>query len=663
MPSINGVVFFANKIYQNFTKSSAPTWEDEDGVLGGAAVDSLGDAVAATEVAFDILDTQRLTRIAVDSDDTHNTGNDDDATWRFDVDLNSLQDIDFAIMDNHDVRNAYDQEIKANIDVYHDANATFNGSTVLTPTKHFSGLIGKGRPYLEFDGDNDNAAIADSVQMEVGTGDFAVEIIFRLTPVGVTSRLWTSASYGISGYVSSSNKFTIEHEGVGETTLTADTTLAADTTYFYTVTRSAGVVTFYLNAVSDGSEAWAKDLTADINYIGYTSNTLHGTMELLRFGNRNLSSAEVTTRYAGWTHTPIPAADQWGAQVDLMDAGDAWTGATGATPPDGWSVTGGFVGTHTIIDQSGSGAPDTANLSLAKNVDSNPFITEIETVVIGKKYQVSYWAANPDATGHKLNLGTTLTGTEYYTSGIIATAAWTKYYTDVFTATSTSLHITLQTLATAGTPQTMWDQVKLYQVGCVAEYHPDGINPGETKWYDSSSNNLDGTISGATEKDCPTAVNGKGDFTLYEFTEVLKRYWFWQINLDNNTADTNTSTGQIGLGKKFNVALEPDLPVGENHLYDGIYLSESQGGRRSSNERYGRRLRWELNWSYIPESEKANFETFLETVKGKMYPFWFTLNYNDNEPIFYWGRLINNPKFTPQADGIYSVNLIIEEEI
>ncbi len=186
MGTTNGVVFFANKIYQNFTKSSAPTWEDEDGVLGGAAVDSLGDAVAANGLAFDILDTQRLTRIVVDSDDTHNTGTDATATWRFDVDLNSLQDIDFAVTDNHDVRNAYDQEIKANIDVYHDANATFNGSTVLTPSKHFSGLLGKGRPYLEFDGVGDYVTKSNDANLNFGAyTDFLLECIFRTSSTGI----------------------------------------------------------------------------------------------------------------------------------------------------------------------------------------------------------------------------------------------------------------------------------------------------------------------------------------------------------------------------------------------------------------------------------------------------------------------------------------------
>ncbi len=685
MSSTNGVVFFANKIYQNFTKSSAPTWEDEDGVLGGAAVDSLGDAVAATEVAFDILDTQRLTRIAIDSDDTHNTGNDAAATWRFDVDLNSLQDIDFAVTDNHDVRNAYDQEVKANIDIYHDANATFNGSTVLTPSKHFSGLIGKGRPRLDFDGVNNKLTISDAASLvNIFDHGGAAEFIIQARSDGegdvgyIVAKDWVLNFKGESGG-NVKTEFTKIFSGDNGTwiSITADISINADhhIIVIYDARNTSNDPVIYvdniLETISESTPPTGNP-TTDAGFdliLGNNSSatrTLDGAIQLGRIWNREPTSAEVSALYAGWTHTPIPVVDQGGSQANKVDAGDDnfnpgnigdWVHATD-------------TGNGTVLyEGTDPGAEKVGELTLGAVVGGFNQIRlndgNAGALTVGEKYRATiriYYEAGVTFSSVKVRCwdGTTNWDSEEYSGE--STGTW--FYGSVeFTAGNTKALLAVHTTGGATGDILYIDNIWLTRIGCVAEYHPDGINPGESKWYDSSSNNLDGTISGATEKDCPTAVNGKGDFTLYGFTAVLKQYWFWQFNLDNNTADTDTSIGQIGLGKKFDVALEPDLPLGEDHLYDGISLTESQGGRRSSNERYGRRLRWELNWSYIPKSEKANFETFFETIKGKMYPFWFTLNYNDNEPIFYWGRLINNPKFIPQADGVYSVNLIIEEEI
>ncbi|MDP6770680.1 MAG: hypothetical protein QF704_08305, partial [Anaerolineales bacterium] len=44
----------------------------------------------------------------------------------------------------------------------------------------------------------------------------------------------------------------------------------------------------------------------------------------------------------------------------------------------------------------------------------------------------------------------------------------------------------------------LFDSISVIPIGAVAEYEPDGIDIANTTWHDSSGNDLDGTINGAT---------------------------------------------------------------------------------------------------------------------------------------------------------------------
>lgn len=583
MSATNGVAFFANKVFGNYTKSSQPTVE------GNNATDSLGDAVADGALVTDVLDTQRKTRVVIDDDG-------EAATFRFDLDLDAAIDADFAVIDNHSIRHSYNKIIRKNIIVWHDTNGTFNGSTAITPSKHFSGLIGKEQPYLDFDGSSGYVSIPNNSKFNAlfyqggsiefiiyprSDGQNSIAMLFNKEGAGAGWYIRTEADDGTNVKLAFFHGFTTTY-GFWKTDVIIPLNEWSHVTFVYDRDSSANDPTAYINGVSEelteintpvGTALTDTDIDFRIGNSPAGDRTYDGCLKLGRLWNRNLTAAEALVQYNRWMHTEVPLMNQWGNQ---------------------------------IVQSSG-------------------------TLEIGQRYKISIYVSGDDFTN--VGASANISGIEFNATGTTPTAWINGSY--------------------------------LNPVGCVIEFHPDGINPGESKWYDTSTNDIDGTISGAAEKDCPTSVNGEGDFTLYEFTEVEKQYWFWRFNYYAAplTADADTEFGQIGLGKKFEVAIEPNLPVNKDYLYDGISLNETQTGRRSSNERYGRRLRWGLNWSFISEAERINFETFFETIKGKKYPFWFTLNYYDNEPVFYWARLVNNPRCIPQADGAYAVNLIIEEEI
>jgi hypothetical protein len=161
-----------------------------------------------------------------------------------------------------------------------------------------------------------------------------------------------------------------------------------------------------------------------------------------------------------WSANGIPTT---ATGSNLITNGAAWTGATGATPPTGWSVVN--AGTFTITD-SGDGAPYDACLKI--EVDDtpteNPTITDAITTVSGKTYRLSYAFKHGDGTSGLVYVGTTSGGNELYDSGALTDASWTTYTYD-FKASSTTTYITLITDSAVDNEYELFDTVTLYELG------------------------------------------------------------------------------------------------------------------------------------------------------------------------------------------------------
>lgn len=136
-----------------------------------------------------------------------------------------------------------------------------------------------------------------------------------------------------------------------------------------------------------------------------------------------------------------------------------WTGATGATPPTGWSVA--VAGTFSIV-ASGLPAPYDAALKVEHNgVNNNPGVVKTYTTVVGARYRfkASVLGSTPVAS---IKLGITPGGTEY-----IGWNGVTGYMTEEqheFVAATTTTYIYLGlTTSTAG-QYGVFDEVYLYQL-------------------------------------------------------------------------------------------------------------------------------------------------------------------------------------------------------
>lgn len=175
--------------------------------------------------------------------------------------------------------------------------------------------------------------------------------------------------------------------------------------------------------------------------------------------------------------------------TELITNGTAWTGATGATPPNDWDSA--VAAVHTIFD-SGDGAPYNACLKLEHDgASNNPRIADPITTVVGKLYRVSVAFKHGTANYGAVRIGTTSGGVELATIAM-TDASWTTHVI-YFTAVGTTTYISLMSHSSTGGQFELFDTVSIKEV-----LHPgtDAVHIVSTR--DGSTRNWAG-IDGAFE--------------------------------------------------------------------------------------------------------------------------------------------------------------------
>ena len=339
--------------------------------------------------------------------------------------------------------------------------------------------------------------VGDDADLDWGTGDGAVRIVYTLldhTPSAV--------QYLLYRYEDAANYIYLQVETSGALTLkaTVDTGIAWNTSsnapsfvdgtmhdVLVALDRD-GNLTYYIDGVAAGTldisadAAKSMDIAAALYALGTSAVRTAGTVQSVEWFNRCPSAAEVLDLY----RNGVSFADKWGSQTALS-SDTAWTGATGATPPTGWSSVNG--GVYTIFDSS-DGAPYDACLKIEHGGAQNyPYIKKSSpvTVVIGKKYRFSFAFKHGTSTNGAVGLGTSDAGVEYQIWNTLTDATWT-IYTKEFTATSTNVYYYLQSNTAISGQYELFDEVTLTEIGATLALEEKGI--WLDKWYDSSSNNL-----------------------------------------------------------------------------------------------------------------------------------------------------------------------------
>ncbi|MCH8838849.1 MAG: hypothetical protein IIA60_13815 [Candidatus Marinimicrobia bacterium] len=211
-----------------------------------------------------------------------------------------------------------------------------------------------------------------------------------------------------------------------------------------------------------------------------------------RFFNRALAADEIKKYASG---APVDYAETGASETDLMTNGDDWTGATGSTPPNSWSDSGGASVTYIIRDNTGVANMDDKVLEM--DITGSGSKTMFQGVFqAGKRYRVTFAYRNLDGSGGatKVTFGSagnsaTLQNTTISGDGVI--------FTQEVLADGSDLAFEV---TTAGALQL--DAVQVVQTGCVADYRPDGITPAQ--WQDASGNGLHGSVNGAIPLNLPS---------------------------------------------------------------------------------------------------------------------------------------------------------------
>ena len=154
------------------------------------------------------------------------------------------------------------------------------------------------------------------------------------------------------------------------------------------------------------------------------------------------------------------------------------------------------------------------------------------------------------------------------------------------------------------------------------------------------------------------------EITLVEFAEVNRANLYVEINALGITADADNFIGQGSWCKVFEFQI---LAGGFNPQpdYPGILLRESDTGRVTSEEAFGRRDSFKIELKQISEANWIEFEKAFDFLKGGLYPFYAIFNNDDAEPIVHRLRMDGAPRVNYEKGNSlpWSVTLPVREDV
>lgn len=571
------------------------------------------------------------------------------STWRIDAALDQREKAGFVIVDQHNLRDVYAAATKSQTSVHHHTSDSFAGSTEVDPSLELSGMISKVAPRLSFVDDNSEyITISSDSKLNIDNHNFTIIVDFEMSEsVAITGSMVGSGLGQYDWFIitRASGYIWLRFKNTGGTTydfedypVEFDVNNRVRGAFVGAWDGDSLTVYTYKNGAVVGSQTRTMSgrfNTGSIKYIWRTVQT-EGELNYLSLYNRSLSAEEILNDYS---LTSIQIIDKWGSPEDLLGSNNATSDfQTEANATTGWTDVN---ATSSSVDSTEGFSPHNGTYMLkTTSLDVNMHTYQSFTTVVGKQYRVSGWLRDTAiANGsYTLRIGTSAGGnTLGESSALSANDTW-QYREVEFTATGTTTYVSLYKTNTGGPVSIYADGVRAMQIGCVAEYDPSGINQGDGKWYDSSDNSLDGTITGAKYIDVPIDVD---DFYLAIFdSEVDARYWFVNFNADGLTGADDALIGQIAFGKvySFNTELSPSGGYSGNISY-GIDSSETDAGYVLAEERYGERPSWSLAFAPQNESDYEKLQEMLGYLRGSKYPFWICFNYDSLTPVIHRVRV------------------------
>lgn len=644
------LTLIANEVRGLFNASAEPTLE----VLTGK--DSFNQSLAAGAQAADLLDGDRDGRLTVNTNGVP-------TVFHLDTALDRRLRVDRVILDNHTLRKAYGDDVGNLVKVLYNSTDNYGTATEAAIARVQSRLLARGPAYLNFNGINDKVVTGTDGNLAYDdTTPFSLGVIFRSTDTSdpvVLMALWQSASPSGDDVIAlqlnaGQVEFVISKDWATKYIRVLTDDMFNDGEWHFALATydgsglNTGMEIKIDGVLVDVTRAGAGDVTGftATNTLGmansvkwYASNFYKGDIGLGRLWNRELSTAEALVLYGYWTHTPIPIADQWGSQTALITGDDSdmdtvgnWLSAGGGV------VTGGY--------NSGDAGHETTLRIEGDGTYSEAVLFDQFTLKVGKKFRERFNYKHVDATGCSHTDVRVKTGDDNQNlKNATISATWADYE-DEFVSTygGATCDLRIQCDDGNGDPanEMLIDNETLVQIGCVAEYRPEGIGPTHGKWHDHSSNNLHGTIAGAEARYVP--IGDEGEMLLIELEdEIDARYLYLKINPDGLTGDANTFFGQMLMGRA--AVLTGVKEFDEESDYPGIDVSKAYGGSELPSVRYeGQRREWPLHLvAQNDDFRDGIYRAYLAAKGAKKVPLYLMedITWNDGRPE----RLIYCVKF------------------
>lgn len=587
-----------------FNAAAEPTLE----VLTGK--DSFNQSLAAGDQAADLLDGDRDARLTVNTNGVA-------TVFHLDAALDRRLRVDRVILDGHTLRKAYGDDVGNLVKVLYNSTDNYGTATEAAIARVQSRLLGRGAAYLNFNGVTNVVTVSDDVNIDFGQYiSFSLEAIIKVDTAQdggiIDKRVLAGNFHGYVLSLSSDGKihFVVWNAAAagggdarGATMASAATVDDGEEHHILCVCdRYVGMYIYIdgVESVSNSIVTTAADISnsKDLSLGAQDPYFFLGILSLARIWNRALSADEAAARYAGWTHTPIPIADQGASQTNkIIDTENQ--DFRGGTIGD-WIYDGDGNGT-VVYDGVSPSAEKTAKLTLGADAGTNNNmrlpVGFVSNLIVGKRYRYKVRLFMGGASTFTSVILRFYDGTTNHDSAELVgndKNAWFVGMIEFIATDSDPIILQVRTIGGATGTGVLWaDDLVVAQSGCVAEYAPEGISPTHGKLHDKGDNNLHGTISGAEARNVPSG--DEGEVLLIELEqEIDARYLFIKINLEGLTGDANALFGQILLGRA--AALTGVREFSEELGYPGIDTFEAYGGSELPSVRYeGERREWPLH--------------------------------------------------------------------
>ena len=147
-----------------------------------------------------------------------------------------------------------------------------------------------------------------------------------------------------------------------------------------------------------------------------------------------------------------------------------------------------------------------------------------------------------------------------------------------------------------------------------------------------------------------SAVSGAG-WAVASLTETTGTKFFTEFN------GSVTNVSEILIGKKLNFEIEPDVNVQSSINYQNEVQRSLGGVEYALNVNQGQEV-ITISFQNISSTFKSNLITMQDALKGEATKFL----YNDGT-LFHWVRLDKPMTFTEIADGRFSTQIVLRQQI